>query len=221
MKNQNFLLKIILIVLCLHLLYTNAEILLSTIENGNAFQKILMCFFGMSYSLLTTISIYKLNKILPIVVFSFLDGFAVFMRIDDIKTAIFYGLYTSIIVIVSFAIKQKEIKENQIKTENNQNETKLNQIITKNNQNETKILELETKLNQTKTKILEYQNYIELSITRSLTKEKDPDEIKKKVLVKEFLDEDFKNQIITKLIQNLSKQNQIKSKNEQPILDIQ
>lgn len=208
MKNQNFLLKIILVVLCLHLLYTNAEILLSTIENGNAFQKILMCFFGMSYSLLTTISIYKLNKILPIVVFSFLDGFAVFMRIEDIKTAIFYGLYTSIIVIVSFAIKQKEVKENQKISNENQNEIKINQLENKLNQNEIKINQLKSNLNQNEIKIKQYQEYIQLSVIRSVAKLKEPKEIEEKILTIKNIDDDLKNQILSKCIKQESKNNE-------------
>lgn len=108
-------LKIILFTLAAHLFYSNSELLIAAKEcaqNGiTTFDKVVLTAFALSYSVMTTVSVFALKKIFPVIIFALLDGFAVYLRIyvDQqhfiIISALFYGFYTAYIIVIAFMLK--------------------------------------------------------------------------------------------------------------------
>lgn len=111
-------LKIILAALCANLLYTNANLMMAA-SSGNlaTWQTVLMVVFATTYSLISTLSIFKMQSIFAIVCFALLDGAAVFLHFADhganfkMIVAVYFGIYTAYTLIVAFAIKRNEDAE--------------------------------------------------------------------------------------------------------------
>jgi len=105
-------LKIILAALCANLLYTNANLMMAA-SSGNlaTWQTVLMVFFATTYSLISTLSIFKMQSIFAIVCFALLDGTAVYLHFADHGAnfkwivAAYFGIYTAYTLIVCFVIK--------------------------------------------------------------------------------------------------------------------
>lgn len=105
-------LKIILAALCANLLYTNANLMMAA-SSGNlaTWQTVLMVVFATTYSLISTLSIFKMQSIFAIVCFALLDGTAVYLHFADhganfkMIVAAYFGIYTAYTLIVCFVIK--------------------------------------------------------------------------------------------------------------------
>ena len=104
--------KIILAALCANLLYTNANLMMAA-SSGNlaTWQTVLMVVFATTYSLISTLSIFKMQSIFAIVCFALLDGTAVYLHFADHGAnfkwivAAYFGIYTAYTLIVCFVIK--------------------------------------------------------------------------------------------------------------------
>ena len=115
MKVLSIELKIILFTLASHLFYSNSELLIAAKEcaqNGiTTFDKVVLTAFALSYSVMTTVSVFALRKLFPVLVFAVLDGLAVYMRINIdqqnfvLISAVFYGFYTAYIIVIAFMLK--------------------------------------------------------------------------------------------------------------------
>lgn len=108
------ILKIILAALCANLLYTNANLMLAASSELATWQSLLMVVFAVTYSLISTLSIFKMQSLFAIVCFAILDGAAVFLHFADhganfkMIVAVYFGIYTAYTLIVAFAIKRNE-----------------------------------------------------------------------------------------------------------------
>lgn len=108
------ILKIILAALCANLLYTNANLMLAASLELATWQSWMMVIFAITYSLISTLSIFKMQSLFAIVCFAILDGAAVFLHFADhganfkMIVAVYFGIYTAYTLIVAFAIKRNE-----------------------------------------------------------------------------------------------------------------
>lgn len=111
------ILKIILAALCANLLYTNANLMLAASSELATWQSWMMVVFAVTYSLISTLSIFKMQSLFAIVCFAILDGAAVFLHFADhganfkLIVAVYFGIYTAYTLIVAFAIKRNEDAE--------------------------------------------------------------------------------------------------------------
>ena len=111
------ILKIILAALCANLLYTNANFMLAASSELATWQSWMMVVFAITYSLISTLSIFKMQSLFAIVCFAILDGAAVFLHFADhganfkMIVAVYFGIYTAYTLIVAFAIKRNEDAE--------------------------------------------------------------------------------------------------------------
>lgn len=111
------ILKIILAALCANLLYTNANLMLAASSELATWQSLLMVVFAVTYSLISTLSIFKMQSLFAIVCFAILDGAAVFLHFADhganfkMIVAVYFGIYTAYTLIVAFAIKRNDDAE--------------------------------------------------------------------------------------------------------------
>ena len=111
------ILKIILAALCANLLYTNANLMLAASSELAMWQSWMMVVFAITYSLISTLSIFKMQSLFAIVCFAILDGAAVFLHFADhganfkMIVAVYFGIYTAYTLIVAFAIKRNEDTE--------------------------------------------------------------------------------------------------------------
>ena len=111
------ILKIILAALCANLLYTNANLMLAASSELATWQSWMMVVFAVTYSLISTLSIFKMQSLFAIVCFAILDGAAVFLHFADhganfkMIVAVYFGIYTAYTLIVAFAIKRNEDAE--------------------------------------------------------------------------------------------------------------
>ena len=111
------ILKIILAALCANLLYTNANLMLAASSELATWQSLLMVVFAITYSLISTLSIFKMQSLFAIVCFAILDGAAVFLHFADhganfkFIVAVYFGIYTAYTLIIAFAIKRNEDAE--------------------------------------------------------------------------------------------------------------
>lgn len=111
------ILKIILAALCANLLYTNANLMLAASSELAMWQSWMMVIFAITYSLISTLSIFKMQSLFAIVCFAILDGAAVFLHFADhganfkMIVAVYFGIYTAYTLIVAFAIKRNENAE--------------------------------------------------------------------------------------------------------------
>lgn len=105
------ILKIILAALCANLLYTNANLMLAASSELATWQSWMMVVFAITYSLISTLSIFKMQSLFAIVCFAILDGAAVFLHFADhganfkLIVAVYFGIYTAYTLIVCFVIK--------------------------------------------------------------------------------------------------------------------
>jgi hypothetical protein len=80
-------------------------------------QSWMMVVFAVTYSLISTLSIFKMQSIFAIVCFALLDGTAVYLHFADhganfkMIVAVYFGIYTAYTLIVAFAIKRNEDAE--------------------------------------------------------------------------------------------------------------
>jgi hypothetical protein len=108
------ILKIILAALCANLLYTNANLMLAASSELATWQSWMMVVFAVTYSLISTLSIFKMQSLFAIVCFAILDGAAVFLHFADhganfkMIVSVYFGIYTAYTLIVAFAIKRNE-----------------------------------------------------------------------------------------------------------------
>ena len=111
------ILKIILAALCANLLYTNANLMLAASSELATWQSWMMVVFAITYSLISTLSIFKMQSLFAIVCFAILDGAAVYLHFADhganfkMIVAVYFGIYTAYTLIVAFAIKRNEDTE--------------------------------------------------------------------------------------------------------------
>lgn len=118
------ILKVILFALCANLLYTNANLMIEVSENLTKGTAALMVVFALTYSLISTLSLFKLRSAFTAVCFAILDGFAVYSHLsvhgENFKTmvGVYFGVYTAYTLIVAYIIKrQDEDGGNGTKTE--------------------------------------------------------------------------------------------------------
>lgn len=118
------ILKVILFALCANLLYTNANLMIEVSENLTKGTAALMVVFALTYSLISTLSLFKLRSAFTAVCFAILDGFAVYSHLsvhgENFKTVVgvYFGIYTAYTLIVAYIIKrQDEDGGNGTKTE--------------------------------------------------------------------------------------------------------
>jgi len=109
LKNTN---NIILMLLATHLLYTNS-MLLSGLNNVHI---VLIVFFAASYSILTAIILNKIPSVFLFTIAAILDGFGVYAEysayVSKEMIAVYFGIYTSLIVIAIGSLKMlAEAKE--------------------------------------------------------------------------------------------------------------
>lgn len=115
------ILKVILFALCANLLYTNANLMMAASEEMSRPMAVLMVFFALTYSLISTLSLFKLRSAFTAVCFAVLDGFAVYSHLsvhgENFKTVVgvYFGVYTAYTLIVAYIIKRQD--EDGTKTE--------------------------------------------------------------------------------------------------------
>ena len=108
------ILKVILFALCANLLYTNANLMMAASEEMSRGMAVLMVFFALTYSLISTLSLFKLQSAFTAVCFAVLDGFAVYSHLsvhgENFKTVVgvYFGIYTAYTLIVAYIIKRQE-----------------------------------------------------------------------------------------------------------------
>ncbi|MBR4324715.1 MAG: hypothetical protein IKP73_04200 [Bacteroidales bacterium] len=117
MKALTIELKIILFTLAAHLFYSNSELLIAAKELAtpdapvSIFDKSVLTAFALSYSVMTTVAVFTLRRLIPVLVFAALDGFAVYLRINVeqphfvLISSLFYGFYTAYIIVIAFILK--------------------------------------------------------------------------------------------------------------------
>ena len=117
MKALSIELKIILFTLAAHLFYSNSELLIAAKEMATPdapvtiFDKTVLTAFALSYSIMTTVAVFSLHRLFPVLVFAVLDGFAVYLRINVEQPAfvlissLFYGFYTAYIIVIAYTLK--------------------------------------------------------------------------------------------------------------------
>ena len=117
MKALTIELKIILFTLAAHLFYSNSELLIAAKELAtpdapvSLFDKSVLTAFALSYSVMTTVAVFTLRRLIPVLVFAALDGFAVYLRINVeqpqfvLISSLFYGFYTAYIIVIAFTLK--------------------------------------------------------------------------------------------------------------------
>lgn len=117
MKALTIELKIILFTLAAHLFYSNSELLIAAKEMVtkdapvSLFDKTVLTAFALSYSVMTTVAVFTLRRLFPVLVFAALDGFAVYLRINVeqpqfvLISSLFYGFYTAYIIVIAYMLK--------------------------------------------------------------------------------------------------------------------
>lgn len=117
MKALSIELKIILFTLAAHLFYSNSELLIAAKEMVtkdapvSIFDKTVLTAFALSYSVMTTVAVFTLRRLIPVLVFAALDGFAVYLRINVeqpqfiLISSLFYGFYTAYIIVIAYMLK--------------------------------------------------------------------------------------------------------------------
>ena len=127
--------RIMLVTLCLHLLYTNAVLLIAAQrlapEGLTLFDQITLPVCALAYSLMSALCVFHLRKVLPVIIFGLMDGFAVYLRINAeqehflLIVAIFYGLYSALLFLFSYLLaKQNRIENEKSKSVFNENKNK-------------------------------------------------------------------------------------------------
>ena len=116
MERNQKLLRIILLLLALHLLYTNTVLLL-TLVSGEAFWlwQALRVLFALSYSLMTVLVIAVYPRWYVYTLSAVLDGFAVWLKYYDFANpqmfttlaSVYFAFYTAFIVVIAGQISRR------------------------------------------------------------------------------------------------------------------
>ncbi|MBP5367901.1 MAG: hypothetical protein J6Z01_05590 [Bacteroidales bacterium] len=114
---MKLILRTFVILLAAHLWYCNADLLILTRgmalnegETLSTFTLVLLILFALSYSIMSAMSVIKMEKYIYVGIFSLLDGFVVYMRINIDQPyflyicAGFYALYTAYLMTVGWLI---------------------------------------------------------------------------------------------------------------------
>ena len=119
MKNKT-LITIVITILALHLWYTNADLLLTAKSIGvdraplSVLTTVGLSLFALSYSVLSAIAVIKIQKYGYVLIFSVLDGFAIYIdkNVDQIYflliVSIYYAVYTAYIISVCWLMFQNQ-----------------------------------------------------------------------------------------------------------------
>jgi len=134
------ILTIILILLAIHLLYTNSILLMNFTEERSTISDALRILFAASYSIITVLIIRVYPKRHVFIISGILDGFSVAIKYlpgDNevllLLSALYFGIYTMFIVIIAGEITKNNEKisnVNEKKTKTFENKS-YNELITK------------------------------------------------------------------------------------------
>lgn len=108
------MLKIILVALCANLLYTNANLMIEATATLRPWAAVLMVGFALTYSLISTLAIFRVKSAAVVVAFALLDGFAVYTHLAPhgetfpATVAAYFGIYTAYTLCVCFFIRKDE-----------------------------------------------------------------------------------------------------------------
>ncbi len=147
-KNQNKMKKniltIILILLAIHLLYTNSILLMNFVEERSVIADALRILFAASYSIITVLIIRVYPVRYVFFISGILDGFSVAIKYMPVESntlfllsALYFGIYTMFIVIVAGEITKKNEaktkpkgnqKENNERTEQEKKTIQINEL---------------------------------------------------------------------------------------------
>jgi len=135
MKTEN-LLNSILILLALHLLYSNSMLLQEMVKSANWTTQVLGLLFGMSYSLMTVLIIRIYPRWYVFSLSALLDGIAVWLkyypftdqRTFFVLTAVYFSLYTAFIVVISGLISRRQQMVKSV-SQNGNGKTSLNDLL--------------------------------------------------------------------------------------------
>ena len=143
--------RVLMLTLCLHLLYTNSELLIA-VQDANpdgctTFDRVSLPIFALTYSVISALCVFHVRRFLPVLLFALLDGFAVYLRINVFQehfvfiTSLFFGFYTTAMILVCFVISKQNRNQNETtipENENqNQNQLRKNEITNDESKNET------------------------------------------------------------------------------------
>lgn len=108
------MIKIILAALCANLLYTNSNLMIAATANLQPWAAFLMVAFALTYSLISTVAVFKVKSPVAVAVFAILDGFAVYTHLaphDEafpVTVAAYFGIYTTYTLCICFSIRKAE-----------------------------------------------------------------------------------------------------------------
>ena len=215
----NTTIRVMMIALCAHLLYTNSELLIAAKEMAatpaTTFDKVALTAFALSYSLISALCVFHLRRYLPVMLFALLDGFAVYLRINVnqepflLLTALFFGIYTFCLISFCYLISKQNRKQNestiaenekQNKSTITENEKQNKSTITENenqnkNQNESDLLFVESKTETTIKQLVCKLNPMKSEEKRLEIIRNQPPEIQKQLLAKyHYTDTQVENQ---------------------------
>ena len=193
----NTTIRVMMIALCAHLLYTNSELLIAAKEMAatpaTTFDKVALTAFALSYSLISALCVFHLRRYLPVMLFALLDGFAVYLRINVnqepflLLTALFFGIYTFCLISFCYLISKQNRKQNESTIAENEKQNK--STITENenqnkNQNESDLLFVESKTETTIKQLVCKLNPMKSEEKRLEIIRNQPPEIQKQLLAK-------------------------------------
>lgn len=108
------MIKVILAALCANLLYTNSNLMIAATANLQPWAVFLMVAFALTYSLISTMAVFKLKSPFAVAVFAILDGFAVYTHLAPhneafpVTVAAYFGIYTTYTLCICFTIRKAE-----------------------------------------------------------------------------------------------------------------
>lgn len=108
------MLKVILVALCANLLYTNANLMIEATATLRPWAAVLMVGFALTYSLISTLAIFRVKSAAAVSAFALLDGFAVYTHLAPhgdtfpATVAAYFGIYTTYTLCVCFYIRKDE-----------------------------------------------------------------------------------------------------------------
>lgn len=126
--------RVLMLTLCLHLLYTNSELLIA-VQDANpdgctTFDRVSLPIFALTYSVISALCVFHVRRFLPVLLFALLDGFAVYLRINVFQehfvfiTSLFFGFYTTAMILVCFVISKQNRNQNETTIPENENQNK-------------------------------------------------------------------------------------------------
>jgi len=177
MKNK--ILTIILILLALHLIFSNTSLLVDMQEminksDLNNWQYALRIAFALSYSILTVLILTIYPKIWIVTITGLLDGFSVYLKYNINQPyflligAIFFGVYTFVIVLTAGIISAKKLSEtksekNQIKNEIENQKSEIQNLTISQNEIKNEIQICENSQSESENEKIETESELTLS----------------------------------------------------------